>query len=456
MTRKGRVIFDSEPSDTESSDTETSGTESFSVSSDYEPLESIWERHCVRIKDDMIRFSDFCGKILKRSLLSIPLSRSRIDIVNGKRYISVWTAVLYLVTRYDKTVAAFCGSYLRELVTECGYDIEIIEEQSVDFNGDKIAHFKLGDDEWYSIESLRYCLDYRNSKTMTDKLTPSCMKSFSNLKALCNNKQMLVPKEFTEGIAPFANTRGLSIIIKESNKPNGVGLAKLFEVSLGPYLKRHEMQIVWDLSCVCRSLEVAYAHQYHIPNKTDIVIRAGQRIIRPRVIGCSYFKVDFIMPDNNVVVEIDENGHEDRNPVSEAKREKYIKEKLECQLIRVNPDDPNYRLYDLLSAIIDVLWSTEPARDLPTIYVPPRLPSVKAPVKTLTKKTPAVKTLAKKAPAKKVQATKVLTKKAPVKKVQAKKAPAKKVRAKKSPEMKTRRKGPAMKAPSKAPAAELR
>jgi hypothetical protein len=50
------------------------------------------------------------------------------------------------------------------------------------------------------------------------------------------------------------------------------------------------------------------------------------------------------IPSYNIAIEVDENGHYDRNPEYEKLRENTIKEKLKCKFLRINPHKTNFRI----------------------------------------------------------------------------------------------------------------
>ena len=53
------------------------------------------------------------------------------------------------------------------------------------------------------------------------------------------------------------------------------------------------------------------------------------------VLGC---RIDLCFHDYELAIKIDKNGHSDRNMDFELKRQKAIKQKLGCELVRSDPD----------------------------------------------------------------------------------------------------------------------
>jgi very-short-patch-repair endonuclease len=66
------------------------------------------------------------------------------------------------------------------------------------------------------------------------------------------------------------------------------------------------------------------------------------------------YKVDLFFPQHKLVVECDENNHNDRDQQNEKEREEYILS-LGNTMIRFNPNEPNFDLSNVLSKINRVI-----------------------------------------------------------------------------------------------------
>ncbi|MFM7985831.1 MAG: hypothetical protein ACKPKO_41605, partial [Candidatus Fonsibacter sp.] len=64
------------------------------------------------------------------------------------------------------------------------------------------------------------------------------------------------------------------------------------------------------------------------------------------------FRIDLYLPDQNIAIEIDENNHAERDPLYEVEREAYIKNKLGCKFLRINPDADNFKLSSCIGIIM--------------------------------------------------------------------------------------------------------
>ena len=63
------------------------------------------------------------------------------------------------------------------------------------------------------------------------------------------------------------------------------------------------------------------------------------------------YTIDFYFHDCKLAIEIDENGHNDRNIDYEIKRQKAIEQELGCKFIRI---DPNQEYFDIFRAINEI------------------------------------------------------------------------------------------------------
>ena len=68
------------------------------------------------------------------------------------------------------------------------------------------------------------------------------------------------------------------------------------------------------------------------------------------------YRVDLYFIDYNLIIECDENNHEDRDPIKEKVREEYLIS-LGNKIIRYNPNEKRFDLSNVLSEINAVLFS---------------------------------------------------------------------------------------------------
>jgi very-short-patch-repair endonuclease len=63
------------------------------------------------------------------------------------------------------------------------------------------------------------------------------------------------------------------------------------------------------------------------------------------------YRIDLYFTEYNLAIECDEHNHKGRNKLYEEKRERKIKDSLQCTFIRFNPDDPDFRVSKLIKTI---------------------------------------------------------------------------------------------------------
>ena len=63
------------------------------------------------------------------------------------------------------------------------------------------------------------------------------------------------------------------------------------------------------------------------------------------------YRVDLYLPDYNVALEVDEHGHQDRDPEYERCRQAYVERALGCEFMRVDPDAPDFNVFKLCAKL---------------------------------------------------------------------------------------------------------
>lgn len=68
------------------------------------------------------------------------------------------------------------------------------------------------------------------------------------------------------------------------------------------------------------------------------------------------YRIDLYFPKYELAIEVDENNHNDRCPIYEKDRELYLKEKLNCDFIRFNPDEKYFNIGNIICLIINKIY----------------------------------------------------------------------------------------------------
>jgi very-short-patch-repair endonuclease len=67
------------------------------------------------------------------------------------------------------------------------------------------------------------------------------------------------------------------------------------------------------------------------------------------------YRIDLYFPIRKIAIECDEHNHDGRDPEYEINRENTIKEALNCEFIRYNPNAPNFDILDIIHEIYEKL-----------------------------------------------------------------------------------------------------
>ena len=63
------------------------------------------------------------------------------------------------------------------------------------------------------------------------------------------------------------------------------------------------------------------------------------------------YRTDLCFHGYKLAIEIDENGHSDRNLEYEIKRQKAIEQELGCKFIRIDPDKEDFDIFRAINEI---------------------------------------------------------------------------------------------------------
>jgi len=129
----------------------------------------------------------------------------------------------------------------------------------------------------------------------------------------------------------YINEDGIEEFILRSRALKSYVIAKESGVKIHNKISFKEIDIVQELVMFCEHSNINYSYQYR------------QNINR--------YSIDFFIHLYNISVEIDENGHKDRDPTYEISRENFIVDRLGCEFIRVNPDSLDFHIGDLIGKI---------------------------------------------------------------------------------------------------------
>ncbi|AYV75623.1 MAG: hypothetical protein Terrestrivirus2_131 [Terrestrivirus sp.] len=188
---------------------------------------------------------------------------------------------------------------------------------------------KQGNKIWFKGASLAKALGYKDTVSAIHRHIDKNHKK--DYKSLIKNDANITYK-INKKIDPqtiFIDKEGLITLLLETKLTNVDTIAKQFGIETLYRYKRKEIEIIDELCIFFNEIGCRHEIQYVVDN----------------------YKIDLYILAYKLAIEIDEYNHNDRNKNDEQIRENYLRNKLECEFIRVNPHDKNFSIPFLISLI---------------------------------------------------------------------------------------------------------
>jgi len=196
------------------------------------------------------------------------------------------------------------------------------------YNDKQIKYFYYTDNIYFKAKDIAILLDYVDTddaiRKHIDKNNKFNINNF-NIDSIISNFD--INKQHPNTI--FINTNGLKKLLCKSNKIISNEILNIFNMKEDTRYLRKELEIIKFIQLYLDELNIKYIFQYSINN----------------------YKIDLYLPDNNIAIEIDEFNHINRCKIYELNRESYIKIKLNCKFIRINPDDKQFEMAKCIALI---------------------------------------------------------------------------------------------------------
>ncbi len=223
-----------------------------------------------------------------------------------------------------------------------------IESQIFKFEGHKFVSFFVekedGDwDVWIKGSQVAKYLGYTDDKQVVrDNVDEDNICTFSELCELFDLVSQYKSNIKIDKKTKFINYNGFIELVLKSNKPKSIKLAEELGIDVKYKFLRKEIDIVHHLDMFCIGANIKSSHQFAVKKNNK-----------------SRYFVDYYLPEYNLVIEIDEFGHINRDKKYEKRRVKIIKDKISCSIIRCNPDDPKFSLAELIGQITQFIVCQE-------------------------------------------------------------------------------------------------
>ena len=194
------------------------------------------------------------------------------------------------------------------------------------FENYKLSVIKHDDDVWFKGKSVATILGYKNTKDSLirhvdsdDKMKLGDLQPHEKLTS--NQKNTI-----------YINKSGLRSLICKSRMPNASKLAKHFNIDVHGH--KYECKEAQSLGAIMKAFTGEKMNTQH---------------------PVLDYKIDLYFPDYNLAVECDENGHSDRSPAEERRRQRRITKKIKCQWLRFNPDSDDFNIFQVINQIFTVI-----------------------------------------------------------------------------------------------------
>jgi len=196
---------------------------------------------------------------------------------------------------------------------------------------DKIDSVIVDGVKWYKARQLAKMLGYpAHNKAIRVNVDTNDKKKFEEL--VVRNPSY----DYNERISLYINEDGLSKLILQSNKPKSIHIAKDLDITVKMKYLRKEIEVVSFIQSFLTGLKIPFEFQKSVDK----------------------YRIDLFLPIQKLAIEIDENGHKDRNQMYEQTREETLTTLLSCKFMRINPDDRDFNIALCLSNITRVIIET--------------------------------------------------------------------------------------------------
>jgi very-short-patch-repair endonuclease len=184
-------------------------------------------------------------------------------------------------------------------------------------------------EKWICLRDIYQALGVKNK--------PSCSLNPYKMQIIANTKDKYGNLQHTKKPLVFVSTKGLYRIISTCRKPTIENIENLCNALSLPFMilhsQKYENAYINNIINILPN-NIHYETQFHVGK----------------------YKIDLYIYELNMCIECDENGHTQYNQENEIKRQEYILQKLNCKIIRFNPDAKDFTIFNLLQLVVDAIY----------------------------------------------------------------------------------------------------
>jgi very-short-patch-repair endonuclease len=278
-------------------------------------IDIICKRYELTQKDFYIKLDDVIKNVLRKGRIEKILDSIDKDtiIINDEKYIT------------QNKFKELCNTNKWYKTDEINYILNSnIDFNIINFENNQI-HIIIKDNiKYYRLFDLGNIMNYKCVSNIPRIINKTDIYQLKNL--LDTSKCTLFG---TDSNTNFITENGVRTLLLKSRKMFDIieKLAKVLEININLFTDK---VIVKESQCITRIKNI-------LPKSTYIEYQYNLD---------KYF-IDMYLPDYNLVIECDEFGHSKYNKEKELEREKFIKDKLNCKFIRINPDEKDFN-FDLI------------------------------------------------------------------------------------------------------------
>jgi very-short-patch-repair endonuclease len=205
----------------------------------------------------------------------------------------------------------------------CAFDSASYELQRVAVDGDL----------WFRAKDMARVLGYANTnQTVRTNVHDDDKRKYQDLVRGWDDYGSKA--SYHEKHSIYINQRGMRSLLLKSEKPQAIDIAKQFGIDIQTKYLRKEIEVVSFIQRFLTSLGEPFEFQ--------------------KTVGT--YRVDLYLPSRKVAVEIDEHGHRGPDIQYERDREAFITTRLQCQFLRINPDDPTFSMATCIADVARLMF----------------------------------------------------------------------------------------------------
>lgn len=211
-------------------------------------------------------------------------------------------------------------------------------KNKINFSSEKVGElsFKKCKIRCINIENLLWFMGVDIAKALGYKDIKSCVgdcvskKYIKTLEILTiNDYDIIIEGSNNIKKSKWINEDGLYLLLLKSRQPKSIDFAKKFNINAYRIYNFKEQEIINNFIKFFKTSKINYETQY--------------------IVG--KYRLDCYLPTFGIVIEVDENGHNDRCRIYEKKREEFIKNELSCRFFRLNPDSNDFDIFSCLGKL---------------------------------------------------------------------------------------------------------